>query len=89
MLQARTFDLVILDINLPGLSGYDVLKLYGSTGVPVVMFSASSDPEDAKQSLALGAREFVHKPIGLEAYKQAVLSMIEKWVPNRQRTAGV
>jgi len=89
VLKERTFDLVILDINLPGLSGYDVLKLYGSTGVPVVMFSASSDPQDATRSLALGAREFVHKPIRLEAYRHAVLSMIEKWVPNRQRTAGV
>ena len=89
MLQERTFDLVILDLNLPGLSGYDVLKQFGPTQIPVVMFSASADPEDAKRSLALGASEFVHKPIHLEAYRYAVLSMIEKWVPKRKKTAGV
>jgi len=89
MLQERTFDLVILDLNLPGLSGYDVLRHHRPRNVPVVMFSVSSNPEDAKRSLELGACEFVHKPVGLEAYRHAVLTMIEKWVPGRKKTAGV
>jgi len=89
MLQERTFDLVILDLNLPGLSGYDVLRHHRPRIIPVVMFSTSSNPEDAERSLELGACEFVHKPIGLEAYKQAVLTMIEKWVPSPKTRAAV
>jgi CheY-like chemotaxis protein len=90
MLGERAFDLVILDLNLPGLSGYYLLQQCDPAGTPVVMFSVSSNEEDAKRALELGAREFVHKPVGLEAYRRAVLTMIEKWVlGTSKKTAGV
>jgi CheY-like chemotaxis protein len=79
MLSDITFDLVILDLNLPGMSGYDVLEQCDPNGVPVVVFSVSSNEADARRALELGAREFVHKPDGLEAYRHAVLKMIETW----------
>ena len=89
MLHEKAFDLVILDLNLPGLSGYEVLRQCDPKRVPVVMFSVSSNEADAKQALELGAREFVHKPVGMEAYRHAVLTMIEKWVlSDSARTAG-
>ena len=82
-LGERTFDLVILDLNLPGLSGYDVLEQCDPSRVPVVVFSVSSNEADAKRALELGAREFVHKPDCLEVYRHAVLKMIETWVLNK------
>src|ERR1700688_5051762 len=57
MLRERTFDLVILDLNLPGLSGYDVLEQCDPGRIPVVVFSVSSNPADAERALQLGARE--------------------------------
>ena len=90
MLSERAFDLVILDLNLPGLSGFDLLEQCDPKGVPVVMFSVSSNEADAKRAVKLGAREFVHKPVGLEAYRHAVLAMIEKWVSGTgKKSAGV
>ena len=90
MLGERAFDLVILDLNLPGLSGHYLLQLCVPTGAPVVVFSGSSIPADAERALALGAREFVRKPIGPEAYRRAVLTMIEKWVLGTgKKSAGV
>jgi len=81
MLGETAFDLAILDLNLPGpLSGHYLLQQCVPTGVPVVMFSGPSNEEDAKRALELGAREFVRKPVGPEAYRHAVLTMIEKWV---------
>jgi CheY-like chemotaxis protein len=89
MLRHKTFDLVILDVNLPGLSGYEVLQQIDPQRMPVVMFSVSSNEADAKRALELGAREFVHKPSGLEVYRHAVLKMIETWVPGMgSKTAG-
>src|SRR5579862_4196003 len=82
MLSERTFDLVILDLNLPGLSGFDVLKQCDPSREPVVVFSVSSNKADAERAVELGARELVTKPISLEPYKNAVLKMIEKWVLN-------
>jgi len=80
ILRERTFDLVILDLNLPGMSGYEVLEQCDPNRVPVVVFSVSSNQADAKRAVELGAREFVHKPVSLEAYRHAVLKMIETWV---------
>ena len=79
LLGEKTFDLVILDLNLPGLSGYDVLKQCDPQRTPVVVFSVSSNASDAQRALELGAREFVHKPVGVEVYRHAVLKMIETW----------
>jgi len=88
MLGETAFDLVILDLNLPGLSGYYLLQQCVPKGVPVVMFSGSSNEEDAKRALELGAREFVRKPVGPEAYRRAVLTMIEKWVLGKGKEAA-
>jgi CheY-like chemotaxis protein len=88
MLSERTFDLVILDLNLPGLSGYEVLEQIDPRRTPVVVFSVSSDEAHAHRAIELGAREFVHKPVQLETYRHAVLTMIERWVVNRSEAAG-
>jgi CheY-like chemotaxis protein len=88
ILSERTFDLMILDLNLPGLSGYDVLEQCDPHRLPVVVFSVSSNPVDAQRAMELGAREFVHKPVGIEPYKAAVLGMIERWVPENGRNTA-
>lgn len=65
-LRVERADLVILDVRMPGMSGFDVLR--GMNGdVPVIMFSADKDARD--EALSLGAVAFVekHDPDGLEA----------------------
>jgi CheY-like chemotaxis protein len=78
-------DLVILDLNLPAVSGHDVLRHYHPPDVPVVVFSSTDSEAERRQSLAEGAREFVHKPNSIEDYKLAVLGMLQKWVPAANR----
>jgi CheY-like chemotaxis protein len=72
--------LIILDLNIPLISGHAVLERNPRKEIPVVVFSVSDDQRDRQRALALGAREYVQKPMNLEAYKQAVLRIIEKWV---------
>ena len=74
-------DLVILDLNLPKLHGFDVLRNCSSWQMPVVVFSSSSNPEDKQRSFALGAEEFVHKPIGLDEFRQQVTQIVRNWGP--------
>jgi chemotaxis family two-component system response regulator Rcp1 len=80
--------LVILDLNLPAISGQDVLWHFHPVDVPVVIFSSSSSEADVQRALELGAREFVQKPSRFEDYRCAVLGMIEKWIP-REATASL
>jgi DNA-binding response OmpR family regulator len=62
--DART--LVLLDINLPGASGFDVLKalrtLESSHRTPVVIVSSSDDPSDHRRAAELGADGYLVKP---------------------------
>jgi CheY-like chemotaxis protein len=71
--------LIILDLNIPLISGHVVLERNQRRDIPVVIFSVSSDENEVRRALALGAREYVQKPTDLEAYKQAVLRMVRKW----------
>lgn len=58
--------LVILDLNMPGLSGFDVLKEVNEDPdlrrVPVVVMSTSAAPDDIARSYDLGARAYIVKP---------------------------
>ena len=60
-------DLVLLDINMPGLSGLEVLRKLREThtpsGLPVVMVTARTESEDVVEALELGANDYVTKPI--------------------------
>ncbi len=63
-------DLMILDLNLPGLDGQEVLAEIRSDEhlklIPVVIFSTSSAPEDINNSYKLGANCYLQKPSDLE-----------------------
>ena len=54
-------DIALLDMIMPGISGFEILKeLRSFTDMPVIAFSASPGNQD--QALQLGASDFVHKP---------------------------
>jgi len=78
-------DLIILDLNIPKMSGYTVLSLYRPKKTAVIVFTASDNEADVDRALSLGAKEYVHKPMDLDDYKTTVCSMIRKWVPREER----
>jgi CheY-like chemotaxis protein len=80
ILAARQFepDLVILDLNIPKISGLSVLEC-SQASVPVVVFSSSDSPLDRRSAFELGAKDFVQKPTDLQAYGQAVSQMVRHW----------
>ena len=58
-------DLILLDLNLPGMSGFDFLKKFREQkdqSIPIIIVSARDQDEDIIESLGLGADEFVTKP---------------------------
>ena len=80
-------DLIILDLNIPKISGHTVLSLYEPKKTAVIVFTASENEIDVDRALSLGAKEYVHKPLDLDDYKDAVCEMVHKWVP-RDKTMG-
>src|SRR4030095_9415766 len=67
MIDAQQFDLVLLDIMMPGISGPDVLQTvrqrYAVADLPVIMATAKDQSEDIVAALQLGANDYVTKPL--------------------------
>lgn len=82
---AEHLDMVILDIGLPDLNGFEVLtRLRASTETPVLMLSARHEEIDKVRGLELGADDYVTKPFShleLLARMQAVLRRAETMAP--------
>ena len=82
--SAERPDLVLLDLNLPGLDGQEVLAEIRSDPhlklIPVVIFSTSSDPEDINNSYKLGANCYLQKPADLEETPAIVQCLENFWL---------
>jgi CheY-like chemotaxis protein len=77
-------DLVILDLNLPKMDGWQVLaRCKGDAAlkcIPIVVFTTSERQADVDRCYALGANSFVTKPFDLAAFQDAVAMIEEFWL---------
>ncbi len=93
-LAGRAFDLVVLDLNLPGLAGLDALAAWRAAGhnMPVVVLTAQNTVENAIRAMQLGAYDYVTKPFDLgELYGivgRALASSREVVADDRTPAAG-
>lgn len=71
-------DLIVLDLNIPKISGTGLLDLWKGYRTPVVVFSSSTNPTEREFCLASGAQEFVTKPVELEEFQNAVARIVER-----------
>jgi chemotaxis family two-component system response regulator Rcp1 len=71
-------DLIILDLNIPKISGFSILERYRGD-VPIVVFTSSSNPRERQRSFDLGAKDFVQKPTDLNEFARAVSLIVQTW----------
>jgi DNA-binding NarL/FixJ family response regulator len=83
--QDSDVDLVLLDLTMPGISGFSGLIYLRAQfpAIPVVIVSASDDGGTIRQSLDFGASGFIPKRFGVEALRAAITKVLdgEVWVP--------
>lgn len=80
-IEQEPFDLVLLDIMLPGADGYDVMDYLRPTGVPVIFITAKHEVKNRVKGLKLGADDYIVKPfdvVELVARVEAVLRRYNK-----------
>jgi CheY-like chemotaxis protein len=80
-IQCPVPDLLVLDLVLPGVSGFDVLDWRRQhdalRALPVVVFTGSLREADREKALAKGAAEFVTKPADFQSFKMAIRRILE------------
>lgn len=76
--------LVLLDLKLPGLDGFEVLKVIKGTEslrwIPVVVFTSSSSKEDCQRAYALGANGYLIKPPDFGRLKEMLEGIKRFWL---------
>ena len=80
MLQTEPYDLLVLDLNLPGRHGLDVLKELRARGsdVPVLILTAQADTESRVRGLDLGADDYLAKPFALAELEARVRALLRR-----------
>ena len=80
-LQDRTPDVIILDIDMPELDGYEMLERIRSKkylgNVPVIFLTSSADKQHVIKAVACGANDYVIKPIDEDILLDKVRSVID------------
>ncbi len=62
LIEKEKFDLILLDIMLPEINGYELLEYIKPLGVPVIFLTAKSEVDDRIKGLKLGADDYISKP---------------------------
>ena len=78
----RLPDVVVLDLGLPDLDGFDVIRgLRGWSQVPILVLSARQDSSDKVEALDLGADDYVTKPFGMDELLARLRAAIRRGTP--------
>ncbi|HCW54557.1 MAG TPA: DNA-binding response regulator [Clostridium sp.] len=81
LLEKEHIDLVILDIMMPGIDGYDTcIKIRQENNIPVIMISAKSQTMDKIKGLSLGADDYITKPFEPMELVARVQSQLRRFI---------
>ena len=81
MIEEGKYDLILLDVMLPGVDGYDIMEYIRPMGIPVIFITARYEVKDRVRGLKLGADDYLVKPfdvVELVARVEAVLRRYHK-----------
>ncbi|WCR28451.1 response regulator transcription factor [Paenibacillus thiaminolyticus] len=84
MMKQHSFDLLILDVMMPGMDGWQVCKAVRETEtMPILMLTARSETKDKVHGLGLGADDYVTKPFEPEELLARVFSLLRRSMINQ------
>ena len=65
-IEKESFDLILLDIMLPGIDGFELMDYIRSTGIPVIFLTAKNAVSDRVKGLRMGAEDYMVKPFDIQ-----------------------
>lgn len=78
-----TPDLILLDLNMPGIDGREVLRTLKNDpekrSIPVIVLTTSSDNKDIDKCYEIGASTYIQKPVSFDGLTEAIQTMTDYW----------
>ncbi|MFN7877159.1 MAG: response regulator [Pirellula sp.] len=85
--------IILLDLNLPRCSGFDLIPLFRDNPVlqyiPIVIFTSSQAPKDIMRAFQAGVNAYVPKPDDLAGYRSVAKSLVNFWLHNSITTSAI
>jgi len=83
LLREHAIDLVVLDVNMPNVDGFEVLSRMreADDATPVIIVTAREDRDDVRRGFELGADDFIRKPFGIEELALRVRAVLRRTSP--------
>jgi two-component system, OmpR family, copper resistance phosphate regulon response regulator CusR len=80
LFETYTFDLVILDINIPGINGYELCKIIRSRNerIPIIMLTALGSTDDKIEGFDAGADDYIVKPFDFKELLVRVRALLKR-----------
>jgi two-component system, OmpR family, alkaline phosphatase synthesis response regulator PhoP len=78
-LEQENFDLILLDIMLPHVSGYELLEYIRPLGIPVIVLTARSSIPDRVKGLNLGADDYIVKPFAITELTARIDAVLRRY----------
>ena len=85
ILEEENFDLVLLDVMLPEVSGFELMEYIQPTGTPVIFITAKNSLDDRVKGLRMGAEDYIIKPFDV----MELLARVEVVLRRYQKTEDV
>ena len=79
LIQEGRYDLILLDIMLPKLSGYEVLEYAKTVDIPVIFLTAMGDTQQKVKGLKLGAEDYIAKPFEIAELLARVETVLRRY----------
>lgn len=79
ILEERRFDLILLDIMLPEIDGYELMEYIRPLGIPVIFLTAKTQVNDIVKGLRLGAEDYLTKPFDIMELVARVETVLRRY----------
>jgi len=84
ILEYKTFDLILLDIMLPKIDGYELLEYIKTLGIPAIFLTAKAEVKDKVKGLKLGAEDYLTKPFEIIELLARVETVLRRYNKDNQ-----
>ena len=87
LIAENSYDLILLDIMLPKVNGYELMEYIAPTGTPVIFITAKNDVADRVKGLHLGADDYIIKPFEIVELLARVEAVLRRYNKGESRIA--